>query len=44
MNDKGEIVAEAEDIIVMYDFNKNEKVTVLQELRNSIEQIEGKKY
>ncbi|OSZ78781.1 hypothetical protein CAP35_11185 [Chitinophagaceae bacterium IBVUCB1] len=42
LNDKGELAAEAEDVIVVYDYNKNEKVTISQALRDSIAGIEGK--
>ncbi|MFN4248582.1 MAG: acyl-CoA thioesterase [Flavipsychrobacter sp.] len=41
LNNKGEICAEAEDVIVVFDFNNNTKVPVTDELRNSIQQLEG---
>lgn len=41
---KGEIAAEAYDVIVMYDFNKNEKTAIPLEFRNEIEKIEGKTF
>lgn len=43
LNDRNEIAAEAHDIIVTYDFNKNEKVPVSAEFRNAVERIEGRK-
>jgi acyl-CoA thioester hydrolase len=43
LNEKGEVAAEAEDIIVMFDFNKNEKVPFPQELRERAEQFEKRK-
>lgn len=43
-NDNGELSAEAEDVIVMFDFDKNEKVTVTDETRTRIEQLEGRTY
>lgn len=43
-NDKGELAAEAQDVIVLYDFNKNEKVIIPDEWRKSIEEVEGKKF
>ena len=44
LDEKGEIAAEAEDVIVMYDFNENKKVAVSDELREKMQTIEGKKY
>ena len=40
LNDKKEIVAQAQDIIVLYDFAKNEKVVIPPEWRKSIEEME----
>jgi len=40
-NDKGECVAEAQDIIVCYDFIKNAKVTVPDDIRQQIERMES---
>lgn len=37
-----EIAAEAEDIIVMYDFKSNEKVPIPGDMRIKTEQLEGK--
>jgi len=44
LNDKNEIAAEAHDVVVTYDFNKNEKVPVSDSFRKAVEQIEGKKF
>ena len=37
VNDKKEIVAEAQDIIVFYDFNKNTKLAIPDDLRMKLE-------
>jgi acyl-CoA thioester hydrolase len=42
LNEKNEIAAEAHDVIVLYDFNKNEKTEIPKELRKRIEMIEAK--
>jgi acyl-CoA thioester hydrolase len=39
-NDKNELAAEAQDIIVFYNFNKNHKLPIPQELRQKFEEIE----
>ena len=44
LNEQGEIAAEAHDVIVTYDFNKNEKVPVSDEFRRSVAGIEGKEF
>jgi len=44
LNDKKELAAEAQDVIVLYDFGKNEKVIISSELRKTIEVLEGKKF
>lgn len=44
INEKGQIVAEAQDIIVMFDFNKNEKISFPKDLKESIENIENKTF
>ena len=44
INEKGQIVAEAQDIIVMFDFNKNEKISFPKDLKKSIENIENKTF
>lgn len=43
-NAAGELAAEGTDIIVMYDFNKNEKMNVPGWLRKKIEAVEGRKF
>ncbi|WP_169737692.1 acyl-CoA thioesterase [Prolixibacter bellariivorans] len=42
LNDKGEIAADAQDVMVMFDFEKNAKSPVTAELREIIEQLENK--
>lgn len=44
LDDNGEIAAEATDIQVMYDFNKNEKLAVPQAIRDAVIRLEGKGY
>ena len=44
LNAQHEIAAEAHDVIVTYDFNKNEKVPVSTQFRQSVEKIEGVKF
>jgi acyl-CoA thioester hydrolase len=39
-----EVAAEAEDVIVMYDFRTNEKTPIPDELRKKAEQLEGKQF
>jgi hypothetical protein len=39
LNGKGEISAEAHDVIVLYNFAKNEKVHIPVELREDIEKL-----
>lgn len=43
-NDKNEISAEAQDIIVFFDFNKNTKLTIPNVIREKIETLENKKF
>ena len=43
-NENGDLVALAEDTMVMYDFNKEEKYPFPADLRERIEQLEGKKF
>jgi acyl-CoA thioester hydrolase len=38
----GDVVAEAQDVIVMFDFNKNEKTAVPQVMRDAAALIEGR--
>lgn len=42
LNSKGEISAEAQDIIVMFDFNRNEKISFPKDLKEKIEKLEKK--
>jgi len=42
-NDKNEIAAEAEDIIVLFDFRQNTKLTIPDEIRKKIEKLEKMK-
>jgi acyl-CoA thioester hydrolase len=44
LNEKGEIAAEAQDIMVMFDFNRNEKVPFPAELKSKIEKLENRKF
>lgn len=41
-NEKEELVALAEDVLVMFDFNLNQKAIISEEWRNVIEKLEGK--
>ena len=41
VNDKEEIIAEAQDIIVLYDFNKNSKMLIPEEIKSKIIDLEG---
>jgi len=43
-NDKSELVAEAQDVVVLYDFSKNEKVLIPDWLREKIESLEKRKF
>ena len=40
MNNKKELVAEAQDIIVFYDFNKNAKLNISNEIKEKIAELE----
>lgn len=40
----GTVAAEAHDVIVNFDFNKNEKTPINDAFRNAAELIEGKKF
>jgi acyl-CoA thioester hydrolase len=44
MNEDGEIAAEAHDVIVNFDFNKNQKVPITDAFHETVARIEGKKY
>lgn len=41
INNKGQIAAEAQDIMVMFDFNKNEKTPFPKVLKDKIKEIEN---
>jgi len=43
-NDNNELAAEAQDIIVFYDFNRNHKLSIPEELRKKIELLEDKNF
>jgi acyl-CoA thioester hydrolase len=44
LNEKNEVAAEAQDVIVLFDFKKNEKVSIPESIRQSIEVLEKKKF
>lgn len=44
LNDREEVVAEAQDVVVAYDFSSNQKVNMPQHLREKIAEIEGKSF
>jgi acyl-CoA thioester hydrolase len=44
IDDKGEIAAEAEDVIVMFDFNADRKIPFPEELRKRVEKLERRKF
>ncbi len=44
LNEQREIAAEAEDVMVMFDFNENRKLTFPQEFRDAVERVEGRKF
>jgi acyl-CoA thioester hydrolase len=44
LNEHGEIAAEANDIVVLYNFNTNEKVLFPDGMRKKIESIEGRSF
>lgn len=43
-NDNNELAAEAQDIIVFYDFNRNHKLSIPADLRKKIELLEDKNF
>ena len=43
-NENNELVAEAEDVVVQYNFNTNEKTQLTEALRKEIEKIEERKF
>lgn len=44
LNEKGELAAEAQDVMVMFDFNKNEKVIFPNHLRAKMEKLESRTF
>jgi acyl-CoA thioester hydrolase len=44
LNQQGELVATAEDVIVMFDYNTNEKIQIPEDIRGIIEKTEGRKF
>lgn len=44
LNEKGEIAAQAQDVMVMYDFSRDEKVAFPEPLRQEIEKLEGRRF
>lgn len=44
LNDNDEVAAEGHDVIVMYDFNQNEKTAIPDWLRQKIEETERRKF
>jgi acyl-CoA thioester hydrolase len=42
LNEQGEVAAEAHDVIVNFDFNKNEKAPISAAFRDAVAVIEGK--
>lgn len=41
LNDNGELAAEAHDVMVMFDFVRNEKIPFPADLRAKVQEIEG---
>jgi acyl-CoA thioester hydrolase len=44
LNDKKELAAEAQDVIVLFDFIKNQPITIPDEWRKIIEELEKRKF
>jgi acyl-CoA thioester hydrolase len=44
LNGQGEVAAEAHDVIVMFDFKKNEKIVFPEHFRKRVEELEGRGY
>jgi len=42
LNEKNEVCAEGKDVVVLYDFNINQKMVVSNEMRKLIEEMERK--
>jgi acyl-CoA thioester hydrolase len=43
LNEQNEVAAEAHDVIVAFDFSKNQKVPVSDDFRRAVEEIESRK-
>jgi acyl-CoA thioester hydrolase len=44
LNEQGEVAAEAQDVIVMFDFKSQKKVSFPKDIREEIEKLEDRKY
>lgn len=44
LNEEGEVCAEGHDVMVMYDFSRNEKVAIPSIYREKIEELEGRTF
>lgn len=44
LNQAGEVCAEAHDVIVTFDFNKNEKTPLQPEFKLAVERLEGRAF
>jgi acyl-CoA thioester hydrolase len=44
VNEKEEVIAEVQDVIVLYDFNKNSKVLIPEEIKSKIIDLEGSSF
>jgi acyl-CoA thioester hydrolase len=42
LNDKGELAAEAHDVLVYFDFNRDEKELLPESYRNAIDKLENR--
>ena len=44
LNEKNQLAAEAQDVLVMFDFSQNKKISVPDSLREKIEKTEGRTF
>ncbi len=44
LNEQSQVAAEAHDVIVNFDFNKNEKSAISEQFRKAAEDIEGREF
>lgn len=44
LNTEGDVAATAEDIVVVYDFGKNQKMAIPEDVRKKIEELEGRDF